>query len=206
MRFNALGISVFPEELSDLTDLELLMIKKQLVFIKVREKTSSRMKYMSGSVVNVPISDTDLLKSCTYLPRMGNQLGTVNVAFKRRRKGYYYRKPELVRPSKINEALFYLKSKHPSYKEFDIEYIKNPNKYMFCHLPLIGQLLEDEENLSSLDDAYDYLKSSELLTEMLCPLGKRDNESYGILMENLIRERVPQQKDSFIHALKDQIR
>ena len=77
---------------------------------------------------------------------------------------------------------------------------------MFCHLPLIGQLLEDEENLLSLDDAYDYLNSSELLTELLCPLGKRDNESYGILMENLIRERALQNKDSFIHALRDQMR
>ena len=137
---------------------------------------------------------------------MGDQLGTVNVAFKRRRKGYYYRKPELIRPSKINEALFYLKSKHPSYEDFDIEFINNPNKYMFCHLPLIGQLLEDEENLLSLDNAYDYLKSSELLTDMLCPLGKRDNESYGIFMENLITERAFQHRDSFINALKDQIR
>ena len=102
---NALGISIFPEELSDLTDIELMMIKKRLVFIKVREKTSSRMKYMNGSVVNVPISDSDVLKSCTYLPRMENNLGMVNVAFKRKRKGYYYRKPELIRPSKINEAL-----------------------------------------------------------------------------------------------------
>ena len=77
---------------------------------------------------------------------------------------------------------------------------------MFCHLPLIGQLLEDEENLSTLDDAYDFLKSSELLTEILCPLGKRNDESYGLLMENLIRERAPQDKNSFIHALRDQIR
>ena len=77
---------------------------------------------------------------------------------------------------------------------------------MFCHLPLIGQLLEDEENLSSLNDAYDFLKSSELLTELLCPLGRRDIDSYGILMENLIRERAPQDKHSFIHSLREQIR
>ena len=170
------------------------------------EKKTSLMKYMTRNVVNVPISDSDIIKSVSYLPRTENNLGMVNVAFKRERKRFYYRKPELIRPSKVNEALLYLKSKHPSYKDFDIEYINNPNKYMFCHLPLIGQLLEDEENLSTLDDAYDFLKSSELLTEILCPLGKRNAESYGLLLKNLIRERAPQDKNSFIHALRDQIR
>ena len=203
---NALDINTFPEELADLTNIELMMIKKKLVFIRLMEKKSSLMKYMTRNIVNVPISDSDIIKSVSYLPRTGNNLGMVNVAFKRERKRFYYRKPELIRPSKVNEALLYLKSKHPSYKDFDIEYINNPNKYMFCHLPLIGQLLEDEENLSTLDDAYDFLKSSELLTEILCPLGKRNDESYGLLMENLIRARAPQDKNSFIHALRDQIR
>ena len=39
------------------------------------------------------------------------------------------------------------KAKHPSYEEFDIKWLECPNKYMFANLPLIGKLLEDEENL-----------------------------------------------------------
>ena len=203
---NNLDIFEWPEDLDDLTHLELLMIKKKLVFIKIREKTSSRMRFMKGSIVNVPISDTDLLKSCTFLPRMGDELGTVNVAFKRKRKKFYYRKPELVRPAKVNKALAFLKSKHPSYHKFDVEVLNESSKYMFCHLPLIGQLLEDEKNLLTLDDAYDFLKTSETLTEWLFPIGNRDKESYANLYEHLIKERSPQDKNSFLTALMDQIR
>ena len=77
---------------------------------------------------------------------------------------------------------------------------------MFCHLPLIGQLLEDEKDLLTLDDAYDFLKTSETLTEWLFPVGRRDTESYANLYEHLIKEKGPQNKDSFIEALMDQMR
>ena len=203
---NNLDVFEWPKELADMTHLELLMIKKKLVFIKIRDKNSSGMKFMKSSIVNVPISDSDLLKSCTFLPRMGNEVGTVNVAFKRKRRKYYYRKPELVRPAKINKALAFLKSKHPSYHKFDVEVLNESSKFMFCHLPLIGQLLEDEKDLLTLDDAYEFLKTSETLTEWLLPLGKRNTESYAKLYENLIKERGPQNKDSFIQALMDQMR
>ena len=203
---NGLGISKMPKELEDLTWLELLMIKKKLIFIKVKEKKSSGMKYMKGSIANVAISDSDVLKSCTFLPRMEDQLGTVNVAFKRKRKGYCYRKPELIRPAKVNEALFYLKSHHPSYKEFPIEVLKETQKYMFANLPLIGQLLEDEEKLLNLDDAFSYLRQNSLLMELLYPHGKRNEENYSKYMDKLVKEKTPQNNDSFIHALLDQMR
>ena len=164
------------------------------------------MLQMNGKVVNVPIEDSDMLKSCSFLPRMGNQLGTVNVAFRRRKKGYTYRKPELVRPAKINAALAYLKAKHPSYHKFPIKWLKCPNKYMFANLPLIGKLLEDEENLPKLDDAFDYLRKNSLLTEWLYPLGKRSEECYEKLMNKLIRKKTPYGNDSFLHGLMDQIR
>ena len=203
---NNLDVFEWPEELADMTHLELLMIKKKLVFIKIRDKNSSGMKYMKNSIVNVPISDTDLLKSCAFLPRLGDEVGTVNVAFKRKRRKFYYRKPELVRPAKINKALAFLKLNHPSYRKFDMEVLNESSKFMFCHLPLIGQLLEDEKDLLTLDDAYNFLKTSETLTEWLFPVGRRDTESYANLYENLIKEKGLQNKDSFIQALMDQMR
>ena len=203
---NGLGISEIPPELQDLSFLESMMIKKKLIFIKVRTLQASRMLQMVGKIANVPIEDSDMLKSCSFLPRMVNQLGTVNVAFRRTRKGYTYRKPELVRPQKINKALCYLKAKHPSYHKFPIKWLKCPNKYMFANLPLIGKLLEDEENLPTLDDAFDYLRKNSLLTEWLYPLGKRSGECYEKLMNKLIREKTPYGNDSFLHALMDQIR
>ena len=203
---NGLGISEIPTELQDLSFIELMMIKKKLIFIKIRELHSSRMLEMNGKIANVAIEDTDVLKSCSSLPRMDNQLGTVNVAFRRSRKGYTYRKPELIRPQKINEALAFLKAKHPSYKKFPIKYLKCPNKYMFANLPLIGKLLEDEENLPTLDDAFNFLRKNSLLTECLYPLGKRSEECYSKLMDKLISQKTPYGKNSFLDGLKDQLR
>ena len=202
---NGLEITEMPPELKDLSFLELMMIKKKLIFIKVRELHASRMLEMNGKITNVPIEDTDLLKSCSFLPRMDNELGTVNVAFRRSKK-YAYRKPELIRPKKVNEALAYLKAKHPSYKKFPIKWLKCPNKYTFANLPLIGKLLEDEENLPTINDAFDYLRKNSLLTEWLYPQGKRTEQDYLQLMNKLIEEKTPQGKDSFLHGLLQQLR
>ena len=163
------------------------------------------MLQMNGKITNVPLEDSDILKSCSILPRMDNELGTVNVAFKRRRNNYTYRAPELIRPKKINEALAFLEHNHPSYKKFPIQYLKCPNKYMFVNLPLIGKLLDDEKNLPTLEDAFDYLRKNCLLTQCLDPLGKRNEEAYGKLFDKLIKEKTPQGKDSFLHGLKDQL-
>ena len=77
---------------------------------------------------------------------------------------------------------------------------------MFANLPLIGKLLEDEKNLPTLNDAFDYLRKNSLLTEWLYPHGKRTEEYFAKLMDNLIQEKTPQGKDSFLHALLQQLR
>ena len=91
---NGLDVSPLPDHLSDLTDLEHLMIKKNLVFIKLKPKLSTGMQVMHGNVCNVPISNNDLLRTCAFLPRKEDDLATVNVAFKRMRKAPYYHRYE----------------------------------------------------------------------------------------------------------------
>ena len=203
---NGLAVSEMPQELQDLTYLELLMIKKKIVFLKVRDLKNSGMKQMKGKITNVPIQDEDVLKTAGILPRMEDELGTVNVAFKYMRKGPYYRKAELIRPKKINEALRYLEKNHPSYFNFPIEYLKDPKKYKFVNLPLIGYFEEDQANLKNLDDAYSFLENSKLLTELLSPLLQRSQENYQNFMHQLVVNKSPRGPDSFIHALFDQMR
>ena len=77
---------------------------------------------------------------------------------------------------------------------------------MFANLPLIGKLLEDEENLPTINDAFDYLRKNSLLTEWLYPQGKRTQQDYGQLMNKLIGEKTPHGKDSFLHGLLQQLR
>ena len=203
---NGLDINPLPKELQDLTFLETMMIKKKLLFIRIREKLTSGMKRMIGKVVNVPISDTDLLKTATSLPRTTDDLATVNVAFHRKKNVYQHRKPELVRPKKVNDALKYLQKHHPSYKDFDVETLNEDNKFMFANLPLIGQCLEDEEKLMNLNDAFNHMKSSPFLSDLLNPQIIKSEENYQAFFDALIDERASQNKDSFIHALLHQIR
>ena len=66
---NGLGISEIPPELQDLSFIESMMIKKKLIFIKVRTLQASRMLQMNGKIANVPIEDSDMLKSCSFLPK-----------------------------------------------------------------------------------------------------------------------------------------
>ena len=40
-------------------------------------------------ITNVPIYDSDVLRTACFLPRTDNELGTVNVAFKRYRKSKF---------------------------------------------------------------------------------------------------------------------
>ena len=118
---NGLYNSEVPEELKDLTTVEKISIQMCLPFIKVRELPTSRMLAMHSKIANVPISDNDILKTALKLPRMPNELGTVNVAVKRRLKDpKCYKPPELIRPGKINAALAILQDRHVSYKKFPI--------------------------------------------------------------------------------------
>ena len=67
-------------------------------------------------IINVPISDKDVLKTVLSLPRVNDQLATVNLAFKaRQRDTNYYKPPEIVRPKVINEMLKILQKNHKSF-------------------------------------------------------------------------------------------
>merc|ERR1712001_557004 len=114
---NGLWNNNIPEVFKDATLIEKLAVKKKIPFIKVRELPTSRMKFMRDRIINVAISDSDVIKTALTLPRMNDKLGTVNVAVKRQmRSRTCYKGPELIRPTVINEMLTYLKTNHNSYK------------------------------------------------------------------------------------------
>ena len=157
---NGLENNEIPQVFKDATPMEILAIKKIIPFIKVRELPSSRMKAMRNRVINVAISDSDVLKTALTLPRLDDKLATVNLAVKRQlKKKYYYKPPELVRPKVINEMLCILKSCHKSYKEFPIKAIdilSESSKYKFITLPLAGED-EPDERLLTLSESYEKL-------------------------------------------------
>ena len=184
---NGLYNSEVPEELKDLTTVEKISIQMCLPFIKVRELPTSRMLVMNSKIANVAISDNDILKTALKLPRMPNELGTVNVAVKRRLKDpKCYKPPELIRPSKINAALAILQDRHVSYKKFPIHILDPSSKYKFIRLPLIGENDVDEKSLS-LDDAFE-----SIVPPTLDELGLK------------LSKTTPRDQNCFINALLDQ--
>ena len=115
------------------------------------------MKFMRDKVINVAISDSDVLKTALTLPRMNDKLGTVNVAVKRQmRSRTCYKGPELIRPKVINDMLTYLKVHHDSYKKFPIELLSESSKYRFITLPLVGED-EPDEKMINLSQAFEQL-------------------------------------------------
>ena len=156
--YNNLENKDIPEVFKQATLVEKLAIKKKIPFIKIRELPSSRMKFMKDRIINVAISDSDVLKSALTLPRGGDKLATVNVAVKRQLKSRNcYKGPELVRPKVINEMLSILKEKkHKSYIDFPIQFLDESSKYKFITLPMVGEE-ETDERLMTLTQAFDNL-------------------------------------------------
>ena len=82
-------------------------------------------------VVNVPIADSDVIKTVTSLPRSHKDNGLVWVKFKRQllKKAVY--RSEMVRPQKIIDALKWLIKNHPAYKNIKIRDFDNLED-LFC--------------------------------------------------------------------------
>ena len=188
---NGLDHCKIPQVFKDATPMEILAIKKTIPFTFIRQLPRSRMPYMKKSrIINVPISDNDVLKTVLSLPRVNDQLATVNVAFKtRQRDTNYYKPPEIVRPKVINEMLKILQKNHKSYKNFPIELLSESSKYKFITLPLVGEN-EPDENTPTLAQAIEKLQPPILLTLKL----RRGDTN------------IPIDAHSFINALKDHMR
>ena len=68
-------------------------------------------------VINVPISDDDVIKTVTSLPRTSENSGLIDVQMKRKIE---YRKPyreQQIDNKQLEEALDYLIEHHKSYKD-----------------------------------------------------------------------------------------
>ena len=65
---NGLEVVNTPESLN-LTGLEKQLIVKCLLFLKVRQLPKTRMDVINDRVINVPISDEDVVKTVISLPR-----------------------------------------------------------------------------------------------------------------------------------------
>ena len=184
---NGLWNDDIPDVFKNATEIEKLVIKKKIPFIKIKRLPVSQMNVSWDRVINVPISDSDVLKSALTLPRLSNNLGTINVAMKRRMQSRrYYKLPELIRPKVINEMLTYLKTFHTSYKDFPIELLSESSKYQFINIPTVGEDAPDEKILD-LNQAFEHLVPP-VLERLQLEIGPMDSMDTNCFLRALLEQ------------------
>ena len=125
---NGLEIETVPEELK-LTELESVLISKEILFLKICALPTSRWDGFVDKVVNVLVEDNDIIRTQECLPRLPSEAGLIAVDLKRKRDMKNSVWKQLVNVHKLGPALKMLKQLgHPSY-EFVEECASYLNKF-----------------------------------------------------------------------------
>lgn len=110
---NSLEIPNQPDQLKDLTRLEVRCISLQIPFMHI-ESVRMGGKRIHGPCVNVPATLTPILQ---VLPRIPEELKTILVKLKRRLNYRQYYLYNTIRPEKVMNALIWLKCNNPLYTD-----------------------------------------------------------------------------------------
>ncbi len=123
--FNGLQTDSVPDELM-LNDLEVTLIAKKILFIKMFQLPKSRWKGFKDKVVNVPIDDEDLLQTINRLqsfPRNPDDSGLIPVQLKRKLKYKSRVLEKYISIPKLIEAIRKLQQLgHPGYQNITLHH------------------------------------------------------------------------------------
>ena len=115
-RKNSLEPAVVPDCLSKMSSLEKQLISKNLIFMKIRQLPKTRMMALNDRVINIPLTDENIAKTVTSLPRNDDNSGMINIGLKRRLNMKNYHQHGLINPDRVFKACKYLIEHHPDYK------------------------------------------------------------------------------------------
>merc|ERR1712030_246214 len=103
-----------------LTELEGVLIAKNLIFQKIYKLPKSRWTALTDRIINVPINDEDILNTVESLPRTPKEAGLIGVSLKRRLEYKNTHKRQLVNPEKVQRMLEVLKQAgNPHYQFYE---------------------------------------------------------------------------------------
>ena len=105
---NGLSLDKLVPEL-DLTELEKQLIAKSIVFMKIKKLPKNFQSGIVDRVINVPLSDEDITKVVTSLPRPPDEAGIIAVRLKRKMTLRQAHLEEFIRPHYVLRALRKLK-------------------------------------------------------------------------------------------------
>ena len=112
-----MALDEIPDELKHLNNLELHIICKRILFMKLVKLPRGKQKGIKGAAVNVP---ADLGPACNLLPRLPPDAHIVSLKLKRKleyKQAYLH---DTIHPEKVITALHYLKSNNPLYVDIEI--------------------------------------------------------------------------------------
>ena len=114
---NRMTLDEIPHELKDLNTLELHIICKRILFMKLVKLPRAKQKGIRGAAVNVP---ADLGLVCNLLPRLPADAHIVSLKLKRKleyKQSYLH---DTIRREKVITALHHLKHNNPLYGDIEI--------------------------------------------------------------------------------------
>ena len=114
---NMMTLNEIPDELKDLNTLELHIICKRILFMKLGKLPRGKQKGIRGAAVNVP---ANLGPACNLLPRLPADAHIVTLKLKRKfeyKQAYLH---DTIRPEKVITALHHLKNNNPLYGDIEI--------------------------------------------------------------------------------------
>ena len=114
---NRMALDKILDELKDLNNLELHIICKRILFMKLVKLPRGKQKGIKGAAVNVP---ADLEPVCNLLPRLPADAHIVSLKLKRKleyKQAYLH---DTIHPEKVITALHHLKNNNPLYANIEI--------------------------------------------------------------------------------------
>ena len=104
-----------PDELKDLNNMEVHIICKRILFMKLVKLPRGKQKGIKGAAVNVP---ADLGPACNLLPRIPADAHIISLKLKTEYKQAYLH--DTIWPENILIALQYLKAPNPLYADIEM--------------------------------------------------------------------------------------
>ena len=132
-RSNGLQVDPIPPELEELNDLEVQLLAKNLIFMKIfRIPAKSNylgLKMMKNRIINIPLEDQDIERTFNILPRNMDESGLAFVNFKTMKKLKKKVLSKWVRIKEIFAALRVLIAENPHYADVKINENWNFGEY-----------------------------------------------------------------------------
>ena len=111
---NGMHLETVPDQLKDLSSLELQLISKVLPFMKIVPLYTGAQKGIRGQVVLVP---SDISKVTNSLPRVTSESQIITLTLKSRLSDKHSFHKQFIRPQNVKNALAYLKNNNSFYSD-----------------------------------------------------------------------------------------